>query len=174
MWSLLSEWSLIKIKSIISKHFWTSGERPKRNHILCNHLLAGLYLTLEKEPNEVEQNWKQLQVGRIISFQFYNYLMFQKVIVYVLRAICSILKTITLRWHFTTLKRGGARLTKSVSCRWKFIALYPIHDLNDKDPTTLIIWGSRNIAIYCCCGMVWNVPLSSSLFCSSTISLKRT
>ena len=30
--------------------------RPKRDNILCNHLLAGLYLTLEKEPNEVEQN----------------------------------------------------------------------------------------------------------------------
>ena len=30
--------------------------QPKRDHILCNHLLAGLYLTLEKEPNEVEQN----------------------------------------------------------------------------------------------------------------------
>ena len=100
--------------------------QPKRNHILCNHLLAGLYLTLEKEPNEVEQNWKQLQVGRIISFQFYNYLMFEKVIVYVSRAIFSVLKTITFRWHLTTLKRGGARLTKSVSSRWKLFARYPI------------------------------------------------
>ena len=101
--------------------------QPKRDHILCNHLLAGLYLTLEKEPNEVEQNWKQLQVGRIISFQFYNYLMFEKVIVYVLRAICSVLKTITLRWHLPTFKRGGARLSKSVSSRWKLFARYPIY-----------------------------------------------